>query len=774
MAKFRKLTLLCTAILACGVMASATGCALSEYIPDLPDWLNPSTGVETPAAVKYTIKFVNADGTVLQESEVEEGQMPTYTGETPVKAATAQYSYTFAGWDSEIVAATADVVYTATFTETVNNYIVSFDTDGGSSVEAKTVPYGTSASGLEQYVSEKTGYTFAGWTLENGDAIPENAMVTGNVTLKAKWVVNNYIVSFDTDGGSAVEAKTVPYGTPISGLDQYTSEKLGYTFAGWALENGDATVTGNATVKAVWTANTNTAYVVKHYQQNLANEGYTEITQDIENKTGTTAMDTAAVAKTYEGFTAKAFDQVTIKAFDQVTIKADGSAVVEIYYDRNIYTVSITVSEGNVDVQNVTVPYGTPIIVEENVVIIGDTEVTATEQVSGSYAAAYFQGFTGVTETVSEDMTIKANFKKNTYLATGSSLVHANFTGNEFSVVPMVPGLTSDGGADISKKPEGAKGNYTSVISITPKQWETNVGFDITDILANIDKYDNHYLTLYVASYFYSARGAFLTTLNGTGEYVWGSGNENASSAIPYANFNSGATAGWVALNIEMSEIKAMMQTNEGKNYIVYHFAPHQNEPIYIYSLEVTEKQTIKAIEGYLPDNNCYYTGARTNTIKTVPMVAGLTSDGGADISQKPANAKANYTSCLSVTPGTNMWETAVSFDITDILANIDAYEGKYLTLFAASYFYGARGAYLTTFNANEGKVVGISQTEYATGGMAFDCASGATDGWKEYKIPVSALKEAMEDKAGANYITYHFRTNENIPVYIYSLEITD
>ena len=178
MAKFKKLALLCTAILACGVIATTTGCDLFQPIPDGPTSESSSSSSEIPEVTKYTIKFVNEDGTVLQESQVEEGQIPAYTGATPTKAATAQYSYTFAGWDATLVEAMADATYTATFTESVRNYTVSFDVDGGSAVEAQTVPYGTTASGLAAFTSTKEGYEFKGWTLANGDAIPEGATVT--------------------------------------------------------------------------------------------------------------------------------------------------------------------------------------------------------------------------------------------------------------------------------------------------------------------------------------------------------------------------------------------------------------------------------------------------------------------------------------------------------------------------------------------------------------------------------------------------------------------
>ena len=69
----------------------------------------------------------------------------------------------------------------------------------------------------------------------------------------------------------------------------------------------------DVTLEAIWTPKENTPYYVEHYQQNIDNDGYTEVVADRQEKVGRTEDNTAAEANTYEGFTAKEFAQLPIK-----------------------------------------------------------------------------------------------------------------------------------------------------------------------------------------------------------------------------------------------------------------------------------------------------------------------------------------------------------------------------------------------------------------------------------------------------------------------------
>ena len=71
----------------------------------------------------YTIKFVNDDGTVIKECEVISGQMPEAPADpskAEIKAGPTTYTFTFSGWAHEVVPASADATYTATYSVAIS------------------------------------------------------------------------------------------------------------------------------------------------------------------------------------------------------------------------------------------------------------------------------------------------------------------------------------------------------------------------------------------------------------------------------------------------------------------------------------------------------------------------------------------------------------------------------------------------------------------------------------------------------------------------------
>ena len=69
----------------------------------------------TATVNKYTVKFVNEDGKVLQKSDVAYGEMPKYTGATPAKAKTELFEFVFKGWDKKLEKVTKAAQYKAVY-----------------------------------------------------------------------------------------------------------------------------------------------------------------------------------------------------------------------------------------------------------------------------------------------------------------------------------------------------------------------------------------------------------------------------------------------------------------------------------------------------------------------------------------------------------------------------------------------------------------------------------------------------------------------------------
>ena len=199
---------------------------------------------------QYTVTWKNGD-TVLQSGKVAYGEKPTYSGDTPTKAATAQYTYVFKGWSPAVSNVTGDATYTAVFDEIVNEYTVTWK-NGDTVLQSGKVAYGTKPAYTgdtpTKVATAQYTYVFKGWS-------PAVSNVTGDATYTAVFdeIVNEYTVTWK-NGDTVLATDSVPYGkTPVyNGKAPVKEEtnRYSYSFKGWTPEVAE--VTGNATYTAVF------------------------------------------------------------------------------------------------------------------------------------------------------------------------------------------------------------------------------------------------------------------------------------------------------------------------------------------------------------------------------------------------------------------------------------------------------------------------------------------------------------------------------------------
>ena len=158
----------------------------------------------------------------------------------------AKTGYSFKGWTVAIpVNMPANDLATEAIFE-INQYTITFDTDGGSDIAPITADYDTAV--VAPADPTKTGYTFAGWDKEIPGTIPAE-----NVTITAKWTINQYTITFVDTGDKAYDPITQDYATDINPVDEPV--KTGYTFTGWDTEIPATMPAEDLTITAKWTVN---------------------------------------------------------------------------------------------------------------------------------------------------------------------------------------------------------------------------------------------------------------------------------------------------------------------------------------------------------------------------------------------------------------------------------------------------------------------------------------------------------------------------------------
>ena len=213
-----KKTLLITfgAILMLGVCSGCEGGS---------DWSSLSTSSDSGTSeATYLIKWLNYNNRLLYKEEVPEGEMPVYSGNTPTKPEDDTYTYVWSGWTPDVVPATKDTSYKATFTAETKTYTVTFvKAEGGvdcvfSQTTIEGVPYGATVTtnGASIEINETVvsveanpttaearefDYSFQRWSVDSGYKI------SGNTTIYAYFDKNSKLfdLRFVATGGGQIQ-----------------------------------------------------------------------------------------------------------------------------------------------------------------------------------------------------------------------------------------------------------------------------------------------------------------------------------------------------------------------------------------------------------------------------------------------------------------------------------------------------------------------------------------------------------------------------------------
>ena len=352
---------------------------------------------------KYTITFDTNGGSEIAPITQD------YGTEIAAPANPTRKGYTFKGWDKEIPETMPAENITVKAQWEINQYTITFDTNGGSEIAPITQDYGTEIAAPAN--PTRKGYTFKGWDKE----IPET-MPAENITVKAQWEINQYTITFDTNGGSEIAPITQDYGTEIAAPANPT--RKGYTFKGWDKEIPETMPAENITVKAQWEINQYTIAFDTNGGSEIA-----PITQDYG--TEITAPDNP----TRKGYTFKGWDKEIPKTMpaENMTVKAQ--------WEINQYTIAFDTNGGS-EIAPITQDYGTEITAPDNPTRKGYT----------------FKGWDKeIPETMpAENITVKAQWEINQYTITFD-------TNGGSEIAP----ITQDYGTEITAPDNPTRKGYT-------------------------------------------------------------------------------------------------------------------------------------------------------------------------------------------------------------------------------------------------------------------------------------------------------------------------
>ncbi len=227
------------------------------------------------------------------------------------------------------------------------SYTITYNLNGGTNDPENPTSYTVASGAVTLKAPTRTGYDFAGWTL-NGSKITEIASGSiGSKTLTATWTPITYTITYNLDGGTASNPES--YTIESESFTLNNPAKTGYTFAGWTGTDLTAvtqavTIAKGSTGDRVYTAN---------YTQNQAALSTIEVsvtgalTLTTTEGTAATSAYTASVTGKYSDGTSAALTDYSIewtldKNISGIQISNNGTLSVNGSVKAGTYALTIT------------------------------------------------------------------------------------------------------------------------------------------------------------------------------------------------------------------------------------------------------------------------------------------------------------------------------------------------------------------------------------------------------------------------------------------------
>ena len=239
---------------------------------------------------------------------------------------------------------------------------ISFVENGGNDVEDITVT--ESNTNIDLPIPTRTGYTFDRWYVDESLTEPFVAvfLTQSSITLYAKWTINQYTITFETNDGTQVDAMTQDYHSNV--LAPNEPEKVGYTFDGW-YSNPNLTTAYAFTTMPAENMTLYAKWIINSYTLRFLDEDNT-VLQTTTFEYNADLSEVIPPAATKEGYSFAGWDKTLPQTMPaaHVTLKAT--------YTINSYTITFETNEGT-QVDDITQNYQTDVIAPNDPEKIGHT-----------------------------------------------------------------------------------------------------------------------------------------------------------------------------------------------------------------------------------------------------------------------------------------------------------------------------------------------------------------------------------------------------------------